>query len=389
MSYPSDLRRTERTNSTKPLERARVEIGFMPIACASSLICAEATGIFERNGLEVQLRRASAWAEIRDWMLTGQIDAAHMLFPAALAAAAGVPPARTCWRVAVIGNVNGQALTLSPRFAHFREARSLRGLRLGVPHDYSIHNYLLRHFLAAGGIDPDREVQIKVLPPSDLIDGLRSNRIDGFLGPEPFNQLAVDAGIGFLFRLSKEIWQGHPCCSFVVDRAFTEACPKSFSILHRSLVESAVFASAPANRKAMTEYLSHSRYLDQPSEILAEVLGPSFRDGLGDTCHAMDRIDFDPLPRGEAAIWILDQMRRWNHIPFETDVSLIANQVCMTEECAHHLASVDESYASSFGTYEAPPPSQKPLNLTRSAISESRVYKAPPVRGTAAGSGEA
>lgn len=389
MSRPIDLRRNGHTNSGRRLERTRIEIGFMPIACASSFICAEATGIFERNGLDVQLRRASAWAEIRDWMLTGQIDAAHMLLPAALAAEAGFVPARTSWRVAVIGNVNGQALTLSPRFAHSREARSLRGLRLGVPHGYSIHNYLLRHFLADGGIDPDRDVQLKVLPPLGLIDGLRSNRIDGFFGPDPLNQLAVDEGIGFLFKLSKEIWQGHPCCSLVVDREFTEACPETFSILHRSLVEAAGFTSAPANREAIAKLLSQPRYLDEPSEILAEVLGGAFRNGLGSTCHVQNRIDFDPLPRREAAIWILEQMRRWNHIPAETDVSLVADRVCMTEECAHHLASVDGSYASSFATYEAPPLSQNPMDLTRAAISESRVRAAPPVPGAAPGSGGA
>ena len=115
------------------------------------------------------------------------------------------PPTKRPLLIPAIENVNGQAITLSQRHAGLTRVEQLQGLRIGVPHEYSIHNYLLRHLLAESGLDPDRDVEIQVLPPLDLLESLRSGRIDGYLGPDPFNQLAVHEGIGFIFMLSKEI----------------------------------------------------------------------------------------------------------------------------------------------------------------------------------------
>ena len=86
----------------------------------------------------------------------------------------------------------------------------MKGFRFCVPFDYSMHNYLLRYYLAEGGVHPDKDVQIRVVPPAEMVANLKAGNVDGYLGPDPFNQRAVYENAGFLFKLSKEIWDRHP-----------------------------------------------------------------------------------------------------------------------------------------------------------------------------------
>ena len=93
-------------------------------------------------------------------------------------------------------------------------------MKFAVPFDYSMHNYLLRYYVAEHGIDPDQDIQIRAVPPPEMVANLRADNIDGFLGPDPMNQRAVFDGVGFIHVLSKEIWEGHPCCAFAASKEF-------------------------------------------------------------------------------------------------------------------------------------------------------------------------
>ena len=101
----------------------------------------------------------------------------------------------------------------------------MKGFKFGVPFDYSMHNFLLRYVLAEGGVDPDKDVQIRAVPPPEMVANLRAGNLDGYLGPDPFNQRAVFEDVGFIYMLSKDIWPGHPCCAFAVKREFVEKSP--------------------------------------------------------------------------------------------------------------------------------------------------------------------
>ena len=89
-----------------------------------------------------------------------------------------------------------------------------------MPFDYSMHNYLLRYYVAEHGLDPDQDIQIRAVPPPEMVANLRADNIDGFLGPDPMNQRAVYDGVGFIHMLSKDIWDGHPCCAFAASKEF-------------------------------------------------------------------------------------------------------------------------------------------------------------------------
>ncbi len=117
-------------------------------------------------------------------------------------------------RVATIQNVNGQAITLAVKHKDNRDPKNWKGFKFAIPFEYSMHNFLLRYYLAEHGLNPDTDVQMRVVPPPEMVANLRAGNIDGFLGPDPFNQRAVYDEVGFIHILSHELWDGHPCCAF-------------------------------------------------------------------------------------------------------------------------------------------------------------------------------
>ena len=121
-----------------------------------------------------------------------------------------------------VENINGQAITLHIKHKDVKTAADMKGFRFCVPFDFSMHNYLLRYFLAEGGVHPDKDVQIRVVPPAEMVANLKAGNVDGYLGPDPFNQRAVYENVGFIFKLSKDIWDRHPCCAFTVTQGIRD-----------------------------------------------------------------------------------------------------------------------------------------------------------------------
>src|SRR5260221_6926750 len=222
-----------------PLEKKDLKIGFIPITCATPLIMAGPLKFYEQQGLNVTLNKTAGWALIRDKMLNKEHDASHFLSPMPLAISMGAGSVAQPMRVATVQNINGQAITLELKHKDKRDPKQWKGMTFAVPFDYSIHNFLLRYYVAEHGLDPDRDIQIRVTPPPEMVANLRAGNIDGFLGPDPFNQRAVYDEIGFIHILSKELWDGHPCCAFGVSDAFIKENPNTFAALYRAVLTSA------------------------------------------------------------------------------------------------------------------------------------------------------
>ncbi|MDF2755976.1 MAG: ABC-type nitrate/sulfonate/bicarbonate transport system, periplasmic component, partial [Nitrospira sp.] len=197
-------------------EKKDVSIGFIPITCGTPIIMAEPLGFYKKHGLNASVKRAAGWAMIRDWTVNKEVDAAHMLTPMPLAITLGAGSVPTPIYMPAVENINGQAITLHIKHKNVKSASEMKGFRFCVPFDFSMHNYLLRYFLAEGGIHPDKDVQIRVVPPPEMVANLKAGNVDGYLGPDPFNQRAVYENVGFIYKLSREIWDRHPCCAFTV-----------------------------------------------------------------------------------------------------------------------------------------------------------------------------
>ncbi len=323
-----------------PIEKKDLKVGFIPITCATPIIMAEPMGFYKKHGLNVQVNKASGWAMIRDLAINRETDATHMLTPMPLAFTMGAGSQEVPFIMPAVENINGQAITLHKKHKGVKSAKEMKGFKFAVPFDYSIHNFLLRYYLAEGGVDPDKEFQIRVLPPPEMVANLKAENLDGYLAPDPFNQRAVFEDIGFIYMLSKEIWPGHPCCAFAARKDFAEKYPNTFMALFKAIVEATQYAHQASNRKEIAKAIAPRNFLNQPVEVVEQVLTGVFPDGLGNTRNVPDRIDFDPFPWHSMAVWILTQMKRWGYIKGDVNYKKIAEEVYLASECREVMKSL-------------------------------------------------
>ncbi|KQT69399.1 nitrate ABC transporter substrate-binding protein [Methylobacterium sp. Leaf465] len=315
-------------------EKTDLKIGFIPITCATPIIMAKPMGFYEKQGLNVDVVKTAGWAVIRDKTLNREYDAAHMLAPMPIAISLGVGSNPQPYTMPAVENVNGQAITLAMKHKDRRDPKDWKGFKLAVPFDYSMHNYLLRYYLAEAGIDPDTDVQIRAVPPPDMVANLRADNIDGFLAPDPVNQRAVYDGVGFIHILSKEIWDRHPCCAFAASQDFITQTPNTYAALLRAIIEATTYASKPENRKEIAAQIAPANYLNQPVTVVEQVLTGTFADGLGNVRKVPDRVDFDAFPWQSFAVWILTQMQRWGQIKGDVDYAAVAAKVYLATDAA-------------------------------------------------------
>ncbi len=327
-------------SATGPLEKTDLNVGFVPITCATPIIMAHPMGFYEKYGLNVEVIKTAGWAVSRDKSLSGEYDAAHMLTPMPLAITAGSGSAATPWTMPAVENINGQAITLSMNHLDKQDPSMWKGFTFGVPFEYSMHNFLLRYYVAEAGLDPDTDIQIRVVPPPEMVANLSAGNLDGYLSPDPFNQRAVYDGVGFIYKLTKEIWPGHPCCAFAASQSFIDETPNTFLALFKSILEATAFSSDGANRADISAAISPANYLNQPETVVAQVLTGRFTDGLGNIRNEPDRIDFDPFPYHSFAVWILTQMKRWGYIEGDVSYASLAEQVYLATDAQAVMADM-------------------------------------------------
>ncbi|KAF7599543.1 MAG: nitrate ABC transporter substrate-binding protein [Candidatus Dactylopiibacterium carminicum] len=314
------------------LEKQKLKVGFIPITCATPIIMAAPMGFYAKQGLDVEVVKTAGWAVIRDKTLNKEYDAAQMLTPMPLAIAMGVGASPVPMTAPAIENINGQAITLSIKHKDKRDPKQWKGFRFAVPFDYSMHNYLLRYYLAEHGVDPDTDVQIRAVPPPEMVANLRADNIDGFLGPDPMNQRAVYDGVGFIHLLSKEIWNNHPCCAFTASKEFISSMPNTYQALLKAILEATAYASKAEHRKEIAAAIAPANYLNQPLTVVEQILTGTYPDGLGGVKRDPARIDFDPFPYDSFAVWILTQMKRWGQVKGDIDYQKIAREVYLATD---------------------------------------------------------
>jgi nitrate/nitrite transport system substrate-binding protein len=322
------------------IEKKDLKVGFIPITCATPIIMAHPMGFYSKHGLNVEVIKTAGWAVIRDKTLNKEYDAAHMLSPMPLAITLGAGSNPIPYTMPAVENINGQAITLSIKHKHKNDPKQWKGFKFAVPFDYSMHNYLLRYYVAEHGLDPDTDIQIRAVPPPEMVANLRADNIDGYLGPDPFNQRAVYDGVGFIHILSKQLWDGHPCCAFAASREFVTTLPNTYAALLRSIIDATAFAHKPENRKQIAAAIAPANYLNQPEIVLEQILTGTYADGLGGIKRDPNRIDFDPFPWQSFAIWILTQMKRWGQIKGDVDYKAVAEQVYLATDAAKLMKEV-------------------------------------------------
>jgi nitrate/nitrite transport system substrate-binding protein len=331
--FPLDKAKAAILDTLGTPEKTDLNIGFVPITCATPIIMAQPLGFYEKYGLNAQVIKTAGWAVARDKSLAGEYDASHMLTPMPLAMTLGAGSTAAPYIMPAVENINGQAIVLHNDHKDKRDPKQWKGFTFGVPFEYSMHNFLLRYYVAEHGLDPDVDIQIRVVPPPEMVANLSAGNLDGYLSPDPFNQRAVWEGIGFIHVLTKEIWEGHPCCAFAAPLSFAEELPNTYGALLKSIIDATQYARDPANRKEISEAIAPTNYLNQPVPVIEQVLTGTYADGLGEVKQVPDRIDFDPFPWHSMGVWILTQMKRWGYIEGDVDYRDVAERVYLAADC--------------------------------------------------------
>lgn len=333
---------TALTATVQP-EARTVRMGFIPLVDAAILIVAEEMGFARAEGLTLDLRREVSWSNIRDRLAFRQFDAAHLLGAMAVAAQIGIGTNPFPIIAPMALGRGGNAITLSTalvsamealdppvdaspppldaarrleRVVRQRREAGLAPLVFGVVYPFSSHNYEFRFWLACGGIDPDRDVQITVVPPPMTADALRAGAIDGFCVNAPWNVEAVRAGAGRIVAVKADIWRSAPEKVLGVRPDWADANRETLAALIRACERAARWCDDPQNRPELAAIVSGPRYLDARPETILALLAGHVNVGPGEA--ARDLPDYLVFHRDRAnrpdpaqALWTFSQMVRW------------------------------------------------------------------------------
>lgn len=324
----------------KPLEKPKLAVGFLPITCAAPLIYGEQLGLYAKHGLEVSLMKIAAIGLIRDKMLNGELDISQQVMPVALTMSAGVGGVQQSIKVLTILNQNGNSLVLANKHKDNRDPKNWKGFVFAVPFEQSHQALQLRYYLAEAGLDPDKDVSFRTVPPPEYVSNLRVGSIDGFFGGEPGGQRAVYEGAGFIHALSSEIWPGHPCCSVTASQAWITQNPNTFMAFYRAIIAASLHVADKKNRAGMAKVMAQPQYLNAPEIVLDQVLTGKYADGLGNIKTVADRVDYQPFPHYSMAVFLMTQMRRWNLLKEDIDYKKLAEQVMLATDAAKLMAEL-------------------------------------------------
>lgn len=334
-------------------EQKTLRVGFIPLMDASILIVAAELGFAAREGLTLDLVRDVSWANVRDRLAFRQFDIAHMLSPMPVASMLGLGsnPSPTITPFSL--GRGGNAITLSlrlfermtaeaglPETAGALECASAMAsvvkrmreageppLTLGMTYPFSSHNYEFRYWLAAGGIDPDRDVKLVVVPPPLVTDALSAGAIDGFCVGAPWNMVASERGVGRIVAAKQDIWPSAPEKVVGMRPEWANANADTVSRLLLALDQAARWCDRPDNHAHLAEILSAPRYIAAPEDIIRRALAGEFSvDARGTRRIVPDYFVFHRkaanYPRKTQALWIYSQMLRWGQVRFsETEMA--------------------------------------------------------------------
>lgn len=324
-------------------------IGFIPLLDCAALVVAVEKGFAAAEGLEVTLVRETSWANIRDRIMVGHFDAAQVLGPMTVASSLGIGHVNVPMIAPIALGVGGNAITVSNPLwsamqrqgAHLGADPAIQGkalqrvvaqharhrqppLTLGMVYPFSCHNYALRYWLAASGIDPDRDVRLVVIPPPLLVDALRDGEVDGFCVGEPWNSLAVEADVGTIVCTTHAIWGLSPEKVLGCHAAWANRHPEQLAALIRAIYRAAQWIDRPEHHAELAMLLAQPRYVGAPREILHRALGNRLRLARGTELRHMPEFFVTgrhaaTFPWPSHALWFYSQMVRWRQTHYSAD----------------------------------------------------------------------
>ncbi|WLG46786.1 CmpA/NrtA family ABC transporter substrate-binding protein [Pseudomonas sp. FP1740] len=331
-------------NGSDAPEKTEINLGFMALSDCASVVVAATQGFAQPYGLTLNLKRQSSWANLRDKLVSGELDAAHSLYGLIYAVHLGIGGVASTDMAVLMGlNQNGQSINLShglqalgvtsPEALDHHVHQSRPKLTFAQTFPTGTHAMWLYYWLASQGIHPLQDVDSVVVPPPQMIAHLQAGRIDGFCVGEPWAASAVQQNLGFTMATTQTIWPDHPEKVLGCTRAFVEQYPNTARALVMAILEASRFIEASReNRRSTAQLLSAPEYLDAPLDCIEPRLLGDYTDGLGNHWQDPHAMRFHSggevnLPYLSDGMWFMTQFRRWGLLRDDPDYLRVARQV--------------------------------------------------------------
>ena len=331
-----------------------LRIGFIPLVDAAALLIAVDKGFTRAEHLDVELVREVSWSNVRDKLNIGLFDAAHLLAPVAIASSLGLGHIKMPIVAPFNLGINGNAITVSPalhaaikdetegdivdpkatalalgRVVAGRKERGAEPLTFGMTFPFSTHNYQLRFWMAAGGVDPDEDVRLVVLPPPYMVDSLAGGQVDAFCVGAPWNSVAVDLGVGHILHFVSDILVRAAEKVLAVRQNWSEQNRDVLAALVRAVSRGADFIERLENRSEAADMLARPDRIGVDPEVIRRTLDGRLKISPDGTARESDR--YLLLGREDAgrpdpvqAAWLYAQMVRWDQTAYSPEALGIA-----------------------------------------------------------------
>jgi ABC-type nitrate/sulfonate/bicarbonate transport system substrate-binding protein len=326
-----------------------LHIGFIPLVDAAALIVAVDKGFTAAEGLDVTLVREVSWSNVRDKLNIGLFDAAHLLAPVAIASSLGLGHVKVPIVAPFNLGINGNAITVSPplhaaimaeidgdrfdpmvtalalsRVVANRRKSGAEPLTFGMTFPFSTHNYQLRFWMAAGGVDPDEDVRLVVLPPPYMVDSLASGHVDAFCVGAPWNSVAVDLGVGYILHFVSDILVRAAEKVLAIRQNWSERNPEVLAALIRAASRATEFIEQPQNRAETARMLAQPERIGVDAEIIQRSLDGHLKISPDGTMRKSSRYllvgrEGAGRPDPVQAAWLYAQMVRWGQTSFSQE----------------------------------------------------------------------
>jgi nitrate/nitrite transport system substrate-binding protein len=327
-------------------EKTDVKIGFIPLTDCASVVVAAAKGFDRKYGINIIPSKEASWAAVRDKTLSGELDAAHVLYGLVYGVHLGIGGPKRDMAVLMTLNNNGQGISLANHLRQkgVQDGPSLARLIKAEPREFTFahtfptgtHAMWLYYWLASYGINPFTEVKTITIPPPEMVENVRIGNMDGFCVGEPWNARGIFDQVSFSVASSQDVWADHPEKVLGTTADFVRQNPNTARAMTMALLEAARYIDDPANRSEVARLIAAEAYVNAPLAVIEDRFLGRYEDGLGKTWddpHAM-RFYNDgkvPFPYLSDGMWFLTQHKRWGLLKTHPDYLAIARQINQIE----------------------------------------------------------
>ncbi|TWG83834.1 nitrate/nitrite transport system substrate-binding protein [Cupriavidus gilardii J11] len=324
-------------------EKTEVKIGFIPLTDCASVVMAATLGLDKKYGIRITPTKEASWAGVRDKLVNGELDAAHVLYGLIYGVQLGIGGPKKDMAVLMSLNHNGQAISLSSKLAEkgVRDGASLRAHMSREKRDYTFaqtfptgtHAMWLYYWLAAHGIHPMQDARAITVPPPQMVANMRVGNMDGFCVGEPWGARAIADRIGFTAETTQGIWKDHPEKTLGTTADFVQKYPNTARAMVAAVLEASKFIDASvSNRRKTAETIAAKSYVNTDMDIILDRMLGRYTNGLGKTWDDADAMKFYQdgvanYPFLSDGMWFLTQHKRWGLLKEHPDYLAVAKKV--------------------------------------------------------------